>query len=250
MKPDRWRQVDALYEAALERTAEERAAFLWLIYIALEPYVRRRTPHRIVSWTRLLAGAVRDPLVGRDLLIGILLGVLTNLIIWFSDIAGNWLNVPHHLRAIRLETLLGTGGIVPQFIGSQPVLALVHGLGYVFLLLLLSLILRSERRAAVGLWLLFFVAFIFSSVHPLELFFSSLLAAAYIFVSSRFGLLAVTVAQFAPFMIEFYPYTNDFAAWYSGVTIFALAVVTALAAYGFHTSLAGQPLVRGALLDN
>jgi hypothetical protein len=40
---------------------------------ALEPYLRRRWPERIISWNRLLAGEFRDPLVGRDILIGSLL---------------------------------------------------------------------------------------------------------------------------------------------------------------------------------
>ncbi|HEV3329727.1 MAG TPA: serine/threonine-protein kinase [Bryobacteraceae bacterium] len=32
------------------------ACFLWVLYIALEPYVRRRWPATLVSWSRLLAG--------------------------------------------------------------------------------------------------------------------------------------------------------------------------------------------------
>ena len=43
---------------------------LWLFYLAIEPYVRRWWPHRIISWSRLLAGDFRDPLIGRALLIG------------------------------------------------------------------------------------------------------------------------------------------------------------------------------------
>ena len=39
--------------------------YLWLLYIALEPFIRRRWPHRIISWSRLLRGEFRDPLVGR-----------------------------------------------------------------------------------------------------------------------------------------------------------------------------------------
>src|SRR6185503_9946957 len=50
------------------------AGFCWLAYIAAEPFVRRRWPEVLVSWTRLLAGEFRDPLVGRDLLIGCLGG--------------------------------------------------------------------------------------------------------------------------------------------------------------------------------
>lgn len=39
-------------------------------YLAIEPAMRRRRPQALVSWTRLLAGEIRDPLVGRDLLVG------------------------------------------------------------------------------------------------------------------------------------------------------------------------------------
>jgi hypothetical protein len=42
-----------------------------LLYVALEPFVRRVSPERLVSWTRLLAGDVRDPMVARDVLVGV-----------------------------------------------------------------------------------------------------------------------------------------------------------------------------------
>jgi len=48
------------------------SCFFWVLYIALEPYVRRRWPATLVSWSRLLAGGFRDPLVGRDVLVGCL----------------------------------------------------------------------------------------------------------------------------------------------------------------------------------
>src|SRR5262249_19645905 len=46
------------------------AGTIWVIYIAVEPFVRRRFPQILVSWARLLSGAWNDPLVGRDVLIG------------------------------------------------------------------------------------------------------------------------------------------------------------------------------------
>ena len=47
----------------------------------LEPYLRRVWPKAIVAWNRLLAGHFRDPLVGRDVLIGFALaGALTVLL--------------------------------------------------------------------------------------------------------------------------------------------------------------------------
>ena len=51
-------------------------AFTWLIYISLEPSVRRVWPTALISWTRLMAGRWRDPLVGRDVLAGLLAGVM------------------------------------------------------------------------------------------------------------------------------------------------------------------------------
>ena len=63
------------------------AALIWVVYIALEPVVRRRWPHRIISWSRLLAGDLRDPLVGRDILFGILLGIGITLTSYLSRMA-------------------------------------------------------------------------------------------------------------------------------------------------------------------
>ena len=40
------------------------------IYLALEPFVRRRWPESLISWSRLLGGQHRDPRIGRDVLIG------------------------------------------------------------------------------------------------------------------------------------------------------------------------------------
>jgi hypothetical protein len=47
-------------------------AAVWVAYMALEPFLRRHWPSTMISWSRLLAGRLRDRLVGRDLLIGVL----------------------------------------------------------------------------------------------------------------------------------------------------------------------------------
>src|SRR5207237_8308793 len=48
---------------------------VWLYYLAIEPYARRFWPDALLGWTRLLAGRVRDPPVGRDVLNGLHVGV-------------------------------------------------------------------------------------------------------------------------------------------------------------------------------
>ena len=44
---------------------------VWLLYVGLDPFVRRRWPHAIISPSRIVDGRIRDPLVARDILIGI-----------------------------------------------------------------------------------------------------------------------------------------------------------------------------------
>ena len=57
----------------------------WLYYIALEPEVRRTWPHTLISWSRLLSGRLRDPLVGRDVLVGVTAG-LTWTCLWLGGV--------------------------------------------------------------------------------------------------------------------------------------------------------------------
>src|SRR6185503_14490705 len=38
-------------------------AFVWVLYLALEPIVRRVWPDHLVAWSRLVSGRWRDPLV-------------------------------------------------------------------------------------------------------------------------------------------------------------------------------------------
>src|SRR5262249_25693108 len=54
---------------------------VWLFYIALEPYVRRFWPQLLIGWTRALSGHLRDPLVGRDVLVGVAAGTIGALLI-------------------------------------------------------------------------------------------------------------------------------------------------------------------------
>jgi serine/threonine-protein kinase len=52
------------------------AVLAGVLYSALEPQIRRVWPELLISWSRLLAGDFRDPMVGRDVLFGGLLGMI------------------------------------------------------------------------------------------------------------------------------------------------------------------------------
>ena len=52
------------------------AVFCWVCYLAIEPPLRRHAPHVLAAWTRLLSGRVRDPVVGREVLLGVVGGIV------------------------------------------------------------------------------------------------------------------------------------------------------------------------------
>ena len=229
------------------------AAFgTWLIYIALEPYVRQRWPHRIIGWSRLLAGDVRDPLIGRYVLIGGLFGVIYTLLDYLRVLLPKWLGWPLSTPiSPSLNPLRGMRGVADIFFETAPE-SVIAGLGALFGLLTLSILFRREWLAVAAYW--FFITIVgdprnvenvlqYGARPFTDYIFAGLIAALWLFVLLRFGLLAtVTVFIFADF--RFYPLTSDFSVWYAGSTAFALLVAVTLAVYGFYTSLAGQPLFR------
>jgi len=81
------------------------AALLWVLYMALEPYVRRRWPQSLISWTRVLTGILSDPVVTGHILIGTALGVGYTLLFDAGDIVGEVSS--GSIRFDEIENLLG-----------------------------------------------------------------------------------------------------------------------------------------------
>lgn len=239
-------EVDLLYAAiawGLFYSAE-----LWLLYIALEPYVRRRWPYSLISWSRLLAGKYRDPMVGRDILLGSLLGAATALLASYSYLAVKLLGFPPDKPpSVGLGGLRGIGGVVGQFLAMQkevisdPMFILV-------VVLLLSIVLRGERLAFATTWILFTAGagMLFGAHLALNWAIVGLVVAAYIAVLTRLGLLAAIAFQFYNFLLLNFQITSDFSAWYASGTELVLLLAVALAYYGYRSSISDQPLSAGA----
>jgi serine/threonine-protein kinase len=72
----------------------------WVMYLALEPLARRRAPQALISWSRLLAGRLRDPLVGHHVLVGVVFGLLlqalNGLLAWIPtrSLSPNGVGIP------------------------------------------------------------------------------------------------------------------------------------------------------------
>jgi serine/threonine-protein kinase len=228
------------------------AALIWLLYIALEPHVRRRWPKLIISWSRLMSGGFRDPMVGRDLLIGGLLGLVHSAIISLGFGLPRWLGLEGR-PGIFANPINFTGmrSLLWFFLVSNVVISIFVGFAFLFLLLLLLIMLRNQRVAIVGLFLVTFTieALAFASSGPKLYWIASMLISVLVAITvSRFGLLATMAFQLFFFLTLAYPLTSDFSVWYAEGVVFPLAIILALTIYGFYTSLGGQAVFKGSLL--
>ncbi len=225
------------------------AGFFWVLYIAMEPYVRRRWPATLVSWSRLLAGGFRDPLVGRDVLAGCLWGASTNalrMLIWFVP---SWLGYP------PLRPLSGSDWMFPEsaratiaFVSNDLIFGgLLFPLGALFLLFLFRALLRREWAASLA-WVLC-IAFFFAAGSQSFLFAlvqSLIFTVVTVFLLRRLGLLWLVVGLvFGDFLSNF-PLTTQGSAWYAGIGLAGILLMAAMAFYGFYTSLGGRPVFGGA----
>ena len=227
--------------------------FYWVVYLAFEPFVRRRWPDRIVSWSRVLAGGFRDPLVGRDILIGAVLGlgcVLCNF--YLANVVPTLFGYPQGIPwmdfpATQLLGIRSFGfGITQQIFG-----ALLQSFMLLFFLLLLYIILRRERLAAVVLSLIMAVTLSLTHETVAGVPFACISVLLLMWGLYRYGLLALISALFFVHLTIFFPITSDLSAWYAADFVLASIIGLALVGFGFYTSLAGQPLFRSSFLaDN
>jgi len=213
-----------------------------MLYLALEPYVRRRWPQAIISWSRLMTGRVRDPLVGRDVLWGVTLGVVWSLVI---SVAFLLLKRAGDAPILASQALLAGGRQMAGIWLLNVVQCLLGTLQFFFVAFLLRVILRNEWVTAAA-----FVA-IWTTINTLQNAHAGILAPAWFVVFSiaayavsRFGLITLTVAIFTANVLLNVPYTLDFSNWYTTNSFAVLASFVAIAAWGFYTSLAGQSLIK------
>jgi hypothetical protein len=225
-------------------------AAVWVAYMALEPFLRRHWPSTMISWNRLLAGRVRDPLVGRDLLIGLLTGVISHLLWQLSLVAPKWLGSPPGISmdAVGFQPLNGLRFTTAGILSSAGTGALI-GMSLVLLFFVLSLVLRKRWLTAVVMPLAL-AAGIWSQEGVVSAAFVLVLYLMAAVVLLRFGLLPLVVMMFGSPLLDHTPLTLDAASWYAPNSWLVLAYVTGLAVYAFRAALAGRPMLSGAFFND
>jgi hypothetical protein len=225
-------------------SAALRTFFAIVMYVALEPFVRRREPQTLISWTRLLAGELRDPLVGRDLLIGAVYGVL----IFVVEASDNFLlplfgKLPPIPGGVSTESLLGLQHALAQvllYVLGQT----IDSLGIFFMLFILQRILRSAWIAAIVVAVAGTLLSLGSNSgeYPwTNAVFLVVLYLSFLLVLKRFGLLALVVGLVVQQILLIFPSTIHLSRWYAAPSLMGMTAIAALTIYGFRTALAGQP---------
>jgi hypothetical protein len=220
------------------------AVFIWVAYMAMEPAMRRRRPELLVSWSRLVSGRIRDPLVGRDILIGTIVGSVSALAMFIFRAFPGWMFLPGAWSAhVELNSLLGW----PQQLGT--VLYIVgltafYGVGWMVAMIFCYTVFRKT-------WLVAVVFVFFGAVSTMvgssggllaQLLsggiFSGIIAALLL----RHGFLPAAVSFFVYSVMVRMPLRLGLPGWSARASVLTLIIIVAVAGYGFYTSLGGRPV--------
>jgi serine/threonine-protein kinase len=224
----------------------------YVFYLAIEPYARRLWPRMLVSWVRVLDGGFRDPLVGRDLLVGAAAGAWIALVgrlqFWIPAVLGGTSALPT-FGYWTFEPLRGT---LPAFVSIVAIHtgALLEIIFPMTWLLILRLLIRRTVPAAIVAGLLGSILFYPETGSIPGYIVGSCFVMALLFgVLFRFGLLAFAAVYYVFRLLGQMPLTLHPGDWYLGVVLLALAFIAAPALWGFWTSRAGRPLFRDEILE-
>ncbi|MFI5096096.1 MAG: serine/threonine-protein kinase, partial [Candidatus Acidiferrales bacterium] len=218
------------------------SSFARILYFALEPFVRRRDPHTLISWARLIGGKIRDPLVGRDVLIGAAYGAVLALFESSDNILLPLFGgLPPEPGTPSTESLLGFRHVLGSVFAFTWIYVL-YALGIFFLIFLLRFLVKKDWLAAlviVGLGSItntggdyFWVTFLASMLIWLSIY----------VVLRRFGVLALVVGLVVQNILIVFPMTSHLGRWYASGGIAGMVTVAAVALLALYFALAGQRL--------
>jgi serine/threonine-protein kinase len=225
-------------------------ASVWLMYMAIEPYLRRVWPEVLIGWSRALTGRLRDPRVGRDVLVGACTGILMAAASQVAAFALRWAGWPVPILGpsdplVTGQLIVSARDALQLVIGSLSLATFVVLVNTVVLVFFSSLF-RSRAAAAIALGVIFglvILAVVGLGARGGEWVFVAvsvvISATLSVAVLVRFGVLSAIGAQWVVFLTSQVPVTFDWSAPYAEASWLIVATILALTIYGFRTTLAG-----------
>ena len=223
------------------------SAVFYLVYLAIEPFVRRHWPQAIISWSRLMAGRIRDPLVGRDVLFGVMLGVFWAVLFAVANLALQHISAEPDLSSSSY--LMGFRQVLGTCL-NHAALSVQATLGFFFLMFVFRVVLRKPWLAALAFTAFWLAIKSWNNHH--WMYVAPVVIAVYGIAACmvlRFGFITLAVGIFTADLVGGVPLTSDMSRFYIGAPIFVFGLVIAMALWGCYTALAGQKLVKEGLFD-
>ncbi|MBS1835652.1 MAG: serine/threonine protein kinase, partial [Acidobacteria bacterium] len=219
----------------------------WLLYLALEPPVRRRWPQTMVSWSRVLAGQIRNPLVGEHVLAGLSVGMLLTAIHFGVTLAA--LTRGDGPNPIDLKTTMGMRYAIAALLANA-INSASYSMLYFFALFLAKIVFRRDWLAgAVVLVVTSVAAILEPGATSLNLISSVASIVATVVVLLRFGLLGLVTMSIATGTARRCYLAFDPGAWYGESGLVAFAALSVLSVLAFRWALGGRRLIADHALD-
>jgi serine/threonine-protein kinase len=221
------------------------AALGWVLYIGLEPYIRRTWPSALISWSRIVGeGRVRDARVARDVLIGLAAG---GFLATVEALLKAFVAFPP--RGMSANPWVVASGL--RFAASEVIEDVTDAILIALILLLLISLFRMIVRRDPIVTVVFAVIVALAITGPYVAAFRSPLGGAFVIVYGaiygavwanvviRFGLVAFIALHLSDNLLSGVVTLNP-SVWYSGSSLLNLVVLGAIAGYAAWVCLAAR----------
>jgi serine/threonine-protein kinase len=226
------------------------ASFVWLSYMAVEPYVRRHWPSFLISWARLASGKLRDPIVGRDLLAGMAIGAIVAGLNQLASALPYWVkfrnSVPWNLDLNFVTDMRHFAGTVVN-LAQQSVLAALFCPALLFAVWLVA---RKDWLAISIAGVLIVLVTLSPGSVAIDLPTTAIQTFLLLFVLIRFGLLALAVSEFTLRILSLAPIAPTFSWWYSARGFVIVVLLVAAVLYAFRMSVMNRSLFAGLAFED
>ncbi|MCA9285755.1 MAG: serine/threonine protein kinase [Phycisphaerales bacterium] len=221
------------------------SVLIWVVYLALEPLARRVWPGSLVGWSRVLAGRWKDPMVGRDCLVGMLAAavMLPSALLVFLLLRSRGALGPGVTVAGVLDALMGARfmlAAVLDALGNGIESALIIAL----LVVLVGAVVRVQWLAAVLVSLVLVLPQLATPLGgSVQALVNLLVLLASIVMMVRLGVLAGVVTLACAQVLGMLGLVLDPDAWYRTAALVPAAAIAIAVVYAYRVSTGGQSLV-------
>ena len=208
-----------------------QAGFVGLLYLAVEPFVRRHWPDALISWLRMVGGRFRDPLATSHILVGVSAGLVLALL----GAVTNWATNDVTSTDAAVVSLSGARFQFGNLLSGLRISAFI-AIGSILVLVLLRSVARRTWVADV----LFVVLLSLPSVSsPASIPVGVLANAATVWILRRFGVLPLVAMVFANGAVQNVPLVA--ASWYAGLSLTTPLLIAAAAAWALYVIVTSRP---------